>query len=129
MMYYKAFSEIGGSLCYAVSSGDGSKRKGSLKGLFDCAECCLQHKSDVKKGWHKGIRLDVRGKSASGPGAWRDYVDSQLSNAGKGQHLNRRAEIATRGNQLVGNAAQLCCEGAAESARDQEGSDDARYRL
>jgi len=94
-MYYKAFSEIGGSLCCAVSSGDGSKRKGSWKVLFDCAKRCSQHKGDAKKGWHKGTRLDVRGKSASGPGACRDHVDSQLSNAGKGQHLKRELRSRT----------------------------------
>jgi hypothetical protein len=119
-MYYKPFSEIGG-LCfqcsYTLSRWGGSERKGSNEGNFAHAERHLQHKSAwaMKKGWHKGIKRNVRGKRASDPAACRELVDSQLSNAGKGRHL-KRPEIANGGNRLVEITAPLCCERAAECA-------------
>jgi hypothetical protein len=92
MMYYKPLSEIGCSQGgHALSRRDGSEEKGRKKGLSFCAERCLQHEGawDIEKGWHKGIRRDVRGKNGSGPAACRELVDSQRSTAGKGRHLKR----------------------------------------
>jgi len=120
-MYYKPFPELGRSQCsYTLSRRGGSERKGSYEGLFAHAERRLQHKRAwaMKKGWHKEIRWNVRGKNSSDPAACKELVDSQLSNAGKGRHL-KRPEIANVGNQLVEKTAPFCCEGAAECAEEK----------
>jgi hypothetical protein len=122
-MYYKPFSETGRSQCgYTLSRrGGGERFKGSCKGFFAREERRLKHEQAwvIKKGWHKGIRRDVRGKRASDPEACKELVDSQLSNAGKGRHL-MWTEIANGGNQLIENTALLCCERAAESAGERK---------
>lgn len=118
MMYYKPFSEIGRLQCsYALSRGDGSKGKGSCEGRFAHVERGLLPVWAVERGWHKGIRQDIRGKSATDPAACGEPVDSQLSIAEKGRLLNR-AEIANGGSRLVEKTALLCCEGAAECCVD-----------
>jgi hypothetical protein len=105
-MYHKPSRETG------RCGRESSEGKGSWKGLIVPAERCLQHKRawEIKKGWHKGSRRDVRGKSTSDPEACRELVDSQLSIAGKGRHLKSQ----NGGNQLIENSSALCCERAAE---------------
>jgi hypothetical protein len=122
MMYYNPFPEIGRSQSsYTLSRRGGSEGKGSWKGLFIRAECRLQHKRAwaKKKGWHKGIGRDVRGKNGSDPEACRELVDLQLSIAGKGRHL-RELRSQTGVISLSKTVALLCCERAAECAEERK---------
>jgi hypothetical protein len=117
-MYYKPSPEIGRSQCsYILLRKDGGERKESYEGLLASEERRLQHNQAwaMKKGWHKGIGRNARGKSATDQAACTELVDSQSSNAGKGRHL-KRAEIANGGKQLSEKTAPFCCEREAECA-------------
>jgi hypothetical protein len=118
-MYYEPSQEIGRSQCsYFPLRKGGGERKESSEGLLAREERRLPHNQAwaMKKGWHKGIRRNARGKTgASDSAAFAELVDSQLLDAGKGRHL-KRAEIVKGGNQLFKRTAHFCCERAAEGA-------------